>query len=376
MRILLIHNQFWAHYKSKLFSEISLALKETDPSSSFKVVHIALHEASRRSMKDDTYFPYDYPYEVLFNTSLDQVKFSEKLAALFKAYLAFKPTILNVTGYFDWAQIILMTYARINGVKVVLSSESSSMDHNRSALKENIKKWIVSRADAFFCFGKSSADYLLSLGVKKGQIAVKNAAVIDEDIVLANFEAAKASISRLNRNFVYVGRLAPEKNLELLISAFQNISLVTKNAPENWGLLFVGDGPSKAELETLALKNSNIKFVGGFPWYKVPDWLAQSDVLILPSKSEPWGLVVNEAMVCSMPVIVSDKCGCVGDLVKNGVNGFTFSPDNQQELEKAIDFFVENDKKIESMGTRSKAIIAPFSARLVATEMINCYKNL
>jgi glycosyltransferase involved in cell wall biosynthesis len=54
--------------------------------------------------------------------------------------------------------------------------------------------------------------------------------------------------------------------------------------------------------------------------------LALSDVLVLPSYSEPWGLVVNEAMACGMPVIVSEKCGCAPDLVQNGKNGISINP--------------------------------------------------
>jgi len=379
MRILVIHNQLWAHYKSKLFFEIHKNLQETEPESVFKVVHIALHEASRSVMQDDERFRYDYPYEVLFNRSLDSVRFAERLQALIKAFNQFKPTVLNITGYFDYAQVMLMIYARARGVKVVLSSESSTMDHNRSGFKEKIKSWIVNQADAFFCFGKSSADYLATLGVKKSSIAVRHAAVIDEDIIRTNFEKEKLSQADLdtNRQFVYVGRLAQEKNLEMLINAFKKVK---ENDPENdWKLLFVGDGPARPNLELLSgdlLSNKNIKFAGGFPWYKVPAWLAKSDVLILPSKSEPWGLVVNEAMVCGMPVIVSDKCGCAEDLVLNGINGFAFDPESQSDLEQNLAFFIENPEKISIMGKESLKLIQPFSSKNVAKEMVACYKNL
>lgn len=382
MRILVIHNQLWAHYKSKLFSEIYSNLRFSEPGSVFSVAHIALHEASRSVMKDDETVKYDYPYQVLFNRSLDSVGFKERVKALFKTFNEFQPTILNVTGYFDYAQVALMVYARMKGVKVVLSSESSTMDHNRSAVKEKIKSWIVSNANAFFCFGKSSADYLLSLGVKESQIAVRHAAVIDEDIVRINFDQARGAVnhnapSEVNRQFVYVGRLAEEKNLEMLIEAFK--SLKERSAGAQWNLLFVGDGPARKHLELLSgdhLQNKSIIFAGGHPWYKVPEWLAKSDVLILPSKSEPWGLVVNEAMVCSMPVIVSEKCGCAEDLVKNNLNGFTFNPDKQSQLENAMQFFAEHPEKIGPMGEASLALIKPFSSKTVAKEMVACYKNL
>jgi glycosyltransferase involved in cell wall biosynthesis len=383
MRILVVHNQLWAHYKSKLFSEIYHALQENYPGSEFLVVHIALHEASRSVMQNDEKHPYEYPYKVLFDRSLDSVGFQERRKALFKAFDDYQPTILNITGYFDWAQVLLMFYARARGVKVVLSSESSSMDSSRSAIKETIKKFIVNRANAFFCFGKTSADYLLSLGVKPSEIAVKNAAVIDEELIRENYDQARSEISLQKsaesptRKFVYVGRLAPEKNLEMLIRAFAVVYKTVKD--QSWKLLIVGDGPMRGNLEK-EVENSgqtdNIIFAGGFPWHQVPGWLAKSDVLILPSKSEPWGLVVNEAMVCGMPVIVSENCGCAEDLVKNDVNGFTFDPGRQQELESALRFFINNPEHIRTMGNESLKLIAPFSSKIVASEMAKCYKKL
>ena len=108
----------------------------------------------------------------------------------------------------------------------------------------------------------------------------------------------------------------------------------------------------------------------------MPGWLAQSDVLVLPSKSEPWGLVVNEAMVCGMPVVVSDTCGCVGDLVRDGANGFTFNHAQQADLEKHLTFFIQNPGRITGMGQESLKLIAPFASGPVAAQMAETYRDL
>jgi glycogen synthase len=81
-------------------------------------------------------------------------------------------------------------------------------------------------------------------------------------------------------------------------------------------------------------------------------------------------------MVCGMPVIVSQTCGCVEDLVKNGVNGFTFDPEKQSELETAMDFFIRHTYDITPMGKESLRLIAPFSSSNVALQMVKCYQNL
>ncbi|SEJ19108.1 Glycosyltransferase involved in cell wall bisynthesis [Dyadobacter sp. SG02] len=380
MRVLIVHNQLWAHYKSKLFSEIDRAIKRANPTDELLVAQIALYEASRKGMQNDDTIIYDYPYKVLFERSLDQVSFGERREALFRVFDEYRPDVLNITGYFDWAQVLLMFYARWKGVQVVISSESSSADHNRSAWKEWIKKVIVGRASAFFCFGKTSAEYLESLGVQKSAIKTRNAAVIDEQVIRQRYDEAKAELAtaekRISRKFVYVGRLAPEKNLNTLMLAFAK---TVKETGSDWQLLFVGDGPERAHLEKLATDSgiaNQVIFAGGFPWYQVPGWLAQSDVLVLPSKSEPWGLVVNEAMVCGMPVIVSDTCGCAADLVRHGVNGFAFNHTQQAELEKHLAFFIQNPDRMAGMGQESLKLIAPFASGPVAGQMAATYRDL
>ncbi|GGM87623.1 hypothetical protein GCM10010967_20220 [Dyadobacter beijingensis] len=377
MRVLIVHNQLWAHYKSKLFSEIDRAIQQASASDELLVAQIALYEASRKGMQTGGTVRYEYPYRVLFDRALDEVNFSERRAALFRTFDEYRPDVLNITGYFDWAQVLLMFYARWKGVPVVISSESSSADHNRSSWKELVKKMIVNRANAFFCFGKTSADYLETLGVAKRAIKVRNAAVIDEQVIRERFDEAKnTSQAPVTRKFVYVGRLAPEKNLPTLLRAFAHAA---KRPASDWELLLVGDGPERAALEKLAAElgiGDQVIFAGGFPWYEVPRWLAQSDVLVLPSQSEPWGLVVNEAMVCGMPVIVSKTCGCAPDLVRDGVNGFTFDYAHLAGLETHLRFFIQNLDRIIGMGTESLKLIAPFASRPVATQMAETYRAL
>ncbi|KAA0993709.1 glycosyltransferase family 4 protein [Dyadobacter aurulentus] len=385
MRVLIVHNQLWAHYKSRLFSDISQVFKNKYPQSELLVAQIALYEASRSVMQNDNAVTYEYPYKVLFERSLDSTTTGERRKALFKIFNEFKPDVLNVTGWGDVAQVQLMFYAKSRGVKVVISSESSSLDHSRSWWKEALKSFIVTKANAFFCFGKTSADYLESLGVHAQDIAVRNAAVIDEEIIKSNFEKSKRQLAAtagnedLVKKFIYVGRQAPEKNLEMLIRAFAKVQQHNKAGTEHWQLLLVGDGPERQHLELLTKElriEDSVLFAGGFPWYEVPSKLAESDILILPSKSEPWGLVVNEAMVCGMPVIVSEKCGCVPDLVENGVNGFTFHAEKQEELEKTMQFFIDNPEKIKAMGAQSLAKIKPFASEKVAEQMVETFRQL
>ena len=102
-----------------------------------------------------------------------------------------------------------------------------------------------------------------------------------------------------------------------------------------WDLVLLGDGPLRetlnSQLATLNLHDHVL--LPGFKQYPdLPIYYGLAGAFIHASTTEPWGLVVNEAMASGLPVLVSNRCGCAPDLVKDGVNGFTFDPFNIEQL--------------------------------------------
>ncbi len=330
-------------------------------------------------MGDAEVFRYDYDYEVLFKTSLDQVGLWVRTKALLAKVHAYRPDVLNLTGWYDPAQWVLLFYAKLWGIKVVISNESNVRDHVRMGLKERFKQFLLNQAEGFFCFGKSSAAYLEKLGVKPSQLFTQRAAIVDNDVILEHYhqafierESRKEAKNWALHNFIFVGRLIPPKNLTLLLQAFAEVQ---KNAPD-WGLVLLGEGEQKAELQTRAASIPNVRLEAGVPWYEVAEYLALADVLVLPSESEPWGLVVNEAMICGLPVLVSEPSGCVDDLVQVGQNGWVFHPHKLDDFVDKLRRFVDNSKKLTQMGEKSREIVADFEPSKVAHEMLRGFKSL
>ena len=173
---------------------------------------------------------------------------------------------------------------------------------------------------------------------------------------------------------VYVGQLIKRKNLTCLIKALQKIS------SSKWELDIVGDGVEKERLKRLVEKLSlqdKIRFVGVLNNNEVRKKYANSDCLVLCSKFDGWGAVVNEALSEGLPVVVSDKCGSA-DLVIQGQNGYVFksnSPKSLSEsLEKLMKLDVDLDKRLEI-----RQMASSFSAPLVAryfVEILNDVKGL
>ncbi|MGV2989287.1 glycosyltransferase family 4 protein [Vibrio sp. E150_011] len=133
---------------------------------------------------------------------------------------------------------------------------------------------------------------------------------------------------------VYSGRLIERKNVELLISVIDDL-------PKNYYLFIAGEGEMRQKLRSIASKN--VFFLGHLQTKELEDLYCASDALILPSRDEPWGLVVNEAIAFGTPVIVSDDCGSASTLVNHGINGFIYSVSEPEKIKKHIEMLGELD---------------------------------
>jgi glycosyltransferase involved in cell wall biosynthesis len=158
---------------------------------------------------------------------------------------------------------------------------------------------------------------------------------------------------------LFVGRLIPKKQPLFLLEAFRR--LVARN---NCTLLVVGTGVLEKTMidEVQAKKVPRVVLAGFLEQSRLPRAYAVADVFVLPSKlHETWGLVVNEAMNFSLPIVVSEKVGSAIDLVIPGANGYVVSADDVTELASVLERLVRDKALRESFGRRSAQIISQWS---------------
>ncbi|MFN3590143.1 MAG: glycosyltransferase family 4 protein [Spirosomataceae bacterium] len=378
-RILIVHLFVWAHYKAKVYSEL-YSLVEQNSSVDLKVIQLSLTEGTRTKMGSIDWSLHQYPMHVLYRDMLENTPFLGRFTKLLKWIIKYKPHVVNVQGYFDPAMNLILLYCKLVGIKVIMASDSTELDNPNVGWREAIKRYLVKKSDGFFCYGTKSTDYMIKLGASKEQILVANNAV-DNRQIEAIYKAAKRSreykkseLGLKKYNFIFVGRLIPFKNVSVILSAFRKIHAFSKD----WGVIILGDGDELVGMKEFCRLHelTGVCFVSGKSWYQVPEWFALADVFILPSYSEPWGLVANEAMACSLPVIISERCGCAIDLVKEGENGFVFNPYSEDELVDKMNFFIQNPTKIDEMGQVSHKIIQHFSPKQVAEDMLKGFKKV
>jgi 1,2-diacylglycerol 3-alpha-glucosyltransferase len=303
------------HYKHLLFCE--LAKLGVD----FEVLFTGASSDSRI----ERFLPKngEYRYVIGHDGPYQRVSKIAAMQFVWRRLSELKPRVVIIGGYYDVAAWTAWLWAGRHKAKTILWFESNEFDFPRRAWKELPKRAFVSRCDLAHVYGTSNKEYVRKLGMPDERIFLKRA-VVDTERFLADVDAEILKPS--HKVLLYVGRFSPEKNLAFLLRAFGKL----RQDPENprMVLQLVGYGPLENELRQLAAElgiSPLVQFRGRALQADLPAIYREADAFVLPSLREPWGLVVNEAMLCGLPVLVSTQCGCAADLVTPGT-GWTFSP--------------------------------------------------
>ncbi|MDL2323427.1 glycosyltransferase family 4 protein [Bacteroidales bacterium OttesenSCG-928-A17] len=246
-------------------------------------------------------------------------------------------------------------WAKRNDKAVVIFDDSKLEDVPRNFIVNSVKKIIYSNVDAVLCPAEDWLNTFRFWGFKK------EAVFFGEDVVDNQFWTRKTTGTQElpDRYFLAVGRQIERKNFIVLLNAFY---LFRKNNPDStYELVLVGDGPERKELEKRVpeeIKNK-VHFFNFKEQEELREIYQRASVFILPSLSEQWGLVVNEAMAAGLPVIVSKQCGCASSLVSENQNGFLFNAGDTEQLVAVLQKINKlKDLELKNMGKKSQEIIS------------------
>lgn len=286
------------------------------------------------------------------------------------------PSVVAINGWSDKAALAALKWCLRTGTPSVVMSASSAIGKRRPWRTEVVKRRVVRNFSAGLGGGTPHVDYLTGLGIPRERI-FPGCDVVDNDYFGSQTVAARSNAVLLRARhglpvnyFLTIARFVPEKNLHRLLHAY---AAYRKSAgAKAWEFVLLGDGELKPELLRLRedLRLEDHLFLPGYKQYaEIPPFYALAGAFVLPSMSETWGLVVNEAMSSGLPVIVSKNCGCHRDLVAHGRNGFIFDPHNTEDLANAL-LRISTEKDLRfSMGEASRAIIAHWTPKMFATNL-------
>src|ERR1700722_1388174 len=284
-------------------------------------------------------------------------------AALEKA----NPQVIICGGYNYPASWQALLWARRKHVEFILWSESNIQDARPGwSSIESLKGFFLRRSDRSVVPGKNSAEYLRAMGSDHATIYTAPNA-IDNDWFAAQAENVRADAVQFreklklpSRFILFVGRLVPEKGVFDLLQAYAKLESSVRSQVS---LVFAGDGVSKSELveEAKRISPGTVCFPGFAQREDLAAFYAFADTLVLPTHSDPWGLVVNEAMACGLPIIVTAVAGCAADLVEDGWNGFVVPPSDIEKLRMAIESLLADSDRRAWMSVNSLDRIKNFS---------------
>lgn len=363
-----INHCFPVHYKHLLFQELKAGGLDFE-------VMFAASQSSIRHEKIDLNKEL-YRYRIGFEGLYDEAPRATRAIQTWRAISDINPDVAIISGYHAAECWAAWLWAHLHGRKVVMWYESNEFDYpNRPWWKETLKRIFLRGVNQAHVYGASNKAYLAKLGLPADNIAVKRA-VANVEIFSVPAESKTYSAGRAKR-LLYVGRLAKEKNVDLLLRA---IAAATRTAGEPlWMLTIAGRGPLENDLRKLCVTlgiDDFVVFKGYCSQADLPQLYREADVLVLPSTREPWGLVALEAMLSRLPIAVSTQCGCAIDLV-TPETGWAFSPWDDESLTDILLKLSEMDStQLASMGSAGYDVAADYSAPACASRIIHFLRKL
>jgi len=291
--------------------------------------------------------------------------------------------VVAICGYSHPAMRAAARLARADGTRTILMSDSTHLGRSRHPVKEWLKRrWVSKHFDAAFVSGARAAFYVESLGIPRQRVwrgydVVDNAHFADgAERARQKATEHRQAMGLPERFFLFVGRFAEEKNLFRLLDAYA--AYRSRARAGAWDLVMVGTGPLGQELKqrASALNLEGLLWAGSKMADELPVYYGLGTAIILPSTRESWGLSINEAMACGLPVLASDQCGSVPDLVFPGINGMVFDPRDSDQIADAMTRLSSGDVDLAAMGEASRRLVANHTTQTWAEALGDCINSV
>jgi glycosyltransferase involved in cell wall biosynthesis len=345
------------------------------PGLDFKVYYAMLPNEEQQGVGFGVSFAWDIPllkgydWELVANKRKTPALggfFSSSTPAIQSAFSDARPDVVIITGW-NALPLVQALWASVRlGIPRIIRGESNAL-RQRSCRVKMAHRMLLAQYDAALSIGKANKDFYLQYGVAPESIFethyfVDNRRFDEQFRSLSGERAALRAgwgVPEGHTCFLYAGKLEPKKRIMDLLRALE-LALGREPALH---LLVAGAGELMDEARAFAeSKRLPVTFAGFLNQTEITRAYAAADCLVLPSDfGETWGLVVNEAMVCGLPAIVSDRVGCGPDLVEEAVTGSIFPFGNFEALADRLCLMAADKAGLVSMGARARERVKDYS---------------
>lgn len=292
---------------------------------------------------------------------------------------AWRPDALLAYGWCHQSHLRALRYFK-GRIPVLFRGDSTLLDRRsplRSLARRVALRWIYQHVDWAVAVGQNSRDYFAWCGIPMDRIviaphSVDTARFADPGDAAQERRALawrqELGISQDQVVIVYAGKLHPRKGVQLLLNAFLDQKADIRTGPR---LVFIGNGPQERDLRAQAGRNGSIHFLPFQNQSVMPAVYRLGDVCVLPSlHGETWGLALNEAMASGRTIIASSKVGAARDVIREGINGWTFAAGDLDSLSGVLRRSINLGRaQLRSMGAVGCQLAASWSTEECAQQI-------
>lgn len=287
---------------------------------------------------------------------------TDGILALFRQL---SPAAVCITGWMDKGYVSVAKNIYKTGTPVVCLLDNQWRGDFRQQLAALVSPWYLhKRFSHVWVAGQFQYEFARRLGFAPGNILMHVYSAATEP-----FQAVSAKRGPLPHNLLYVGRFVETKGIQELYQAFEEVS---REMEHDWTLTLVGTGPLLQHFQA----SERVKITGFVQPDQLPALAALAGCFVLPSRYEPWGVVLHEFAAAGLPLIASDACGSATAFIRHGYNGFIFPGANTAELKRVLrQLFSLSDIELTTFGQRSQSLSYAINPDIWASTLLSIIRQ-
>lgn len=294
-------------------------------------------------------------------------------------YLKKNPSdIIIFDGYGPIPNMLGILYLRFKKARYFINIDGVDIGAKKNVLRNMLKKLLFGPNAYFLCGSEYTQNWLKTFGIPEERTISHNFSSIHENELLKEVPTLEErdkmklllSLKKVP-TVIAVGRFLKLKQFDMLIEAFSSLD-------SEYQLLIIGEGTEKSQYENLIKDYSlnNVRILDFMSFDELKKYYIASDLIVLPSNSEIWGLVINEAMACgALPVIASDRCVAGYSLIAEEKNGYLFPYNDKEDLRFKMQKILENEKIRYGMSKESLCLVRNYTIEYTAKIHLEWFKK-
>ncbi len=254
-------------------------------------------------------------------------------------YLKKKYDAIIICGNASPTEILAIEWCKMKGISYCIEGDGAFVSSEKKGLKDKIKKHLIK--DSAICFSTCQQHdrYYEYYGALKNTIErYRFSSITIKDVAEKCLDSKQKERIRLELGieeanvFITVGQFIYRKGFDILLKSFSKFQ-------DDCGLYIVGGKPTEDYINIIEKYNiKNVHFIGFQNKEDLKKYYFASDVFVLPTREDIWGLVVNEAMSCGLPVVTTERCNAGLELIDNKINGFVVPVEDEEALYEAMNY--------------------------------------